>query len=31
MRGLEWIEGGGHNLFSERAEEVGREVVSFLA
>lgn len=28
---LVWIDGGGHNLFSERAEEVGREVVSFLA
>ena len=28
---LEWIEGGGHNLFSERAEEVARRIVSFLA
>jgi len=28
---VEWIDGGGHNLFSERAEEVGRQVVSFLA
>jgi pimeloyl-ACP methyl ester carboxylesterase len=28
---LDWIEGGGHNLFSERAEDVGREVVAFLS